>query len=109
MTQGFTGLTRRWRTAVVLVALLPLLSSCFTMGLWGFKPERDHDQFTGKRDDHFSYDAETEWSWTKLFGRIAGTPITLALDCLTAPVQAWFFRNDDDDEDGRRRRRRGCT
>lgn len=88
-------------------ALLPLLlSSCFTMGLWGFEPTDDRDPVTGREDTSFEYQDDTSWSWG-LFGlRVLATPITLCLDCLTAPVQVFLFGNDDDGDDCRADRRK---
>jgi hypothetical protein len=52
-------LRRRSRRLCALVAPL-LLSSCFTMGLWGFLPETETSPWTGKDDTSFVYDEETE-------------------------------------------------
>jgi len=89
----------RRRAALSLVGLL-LLPSCFTMTLWGFDHEREQDRYTGETSSSFSYDQETEWSWELLGMRLLGTPFALALDCLTAPVQAYFLV-DEDEDDGR--------
>ena len=77
--------------------LLPLLlSSCFTMTLWGFGPSAERDPVTGQEELVYEYDDSTSWTWT-LFGlRLLATPVTLALDCLTAPIQAFFLGDDDD-------------
>ena len=84
------------RSLLALSLLLPLLcSSCFTMGLWGFFPEDDVDPVTAEESTTFEYDNDTEWSWG-LFGlRVLLTPISLGLDCLTCPVQAWLFFDED--------------
>ena len=79
---------------------LPLvLTSCFTMMVWGFFPEREYDAASG--DDHtsFAYDEETEWSWGMFFARLGLTPFAVVLDVLTCPVQAFVFGWDDEDED----------
>jgi hypothetical protein len=88
------------RTASLLLPLL--LTSCFTMHLWGFEfaDEDPHAWETG--EPGYTYDPETEWSW-KLFGlRVLATPFALALDCVTCPVQVFLFCNDDDDDPHRR-------
>ena len=84
------------RAAALLLPLL--LSSCFTLTLWGFELESETDPFTGRTEEEFTYDKDTEWSWGLLGLRLLGTPFALALDCLTAPVQAWVFWDDDDDD-----------
>ena len=86
------------RAALMLVGLL-FLPSCFTMALWGFDHERERDRDTGETSSSFSYDQATEWSWELLGVRLLGTPFALALDCLTAPVQAFFLADDDDGPD----------
>lgn len=79
--------------------LLPIaLGGCFTMGLWGFLPEEDRDPFTGREETSFAYDEDTEWSWGKFALRVLGTPFALALDCVTAPVQAVLLGIGDDDD-----------
>lgn len=81
---------------IAVLALPLLLCSCFTMMLWGFSPEAEHDPLTGEEESSYVYDEETEWSWS-LFGlRVLGTPFTLVLDCLTAPVQVFLWGDDDD-------------
>ena len=71
-----------------------LLTSCFTMALWGFSPEVKRDPQTHANELTYAYDEETPWSWPLFFGRVFGTPFTLALDCLTAPVQVFLFGDD---------------
>ena len=85
----------RRRAALSLVGLL-LLPSCFTMALWGFDHERGQDRYTGETSSSFSYDQETEWSWELLGMRLLGTPFALALDCLTAPLQAFLWGDADE-------------
>jgi len=70
------------------------------MGLWGFELEDEDDAFTGQSEATFVYDPETKWSWGKLGLRVLLTPFTLALDCLTCPIQAIFVCDDSDDGDG---------
>lgn len=89
---------------VTVCALSTLLCSCFTMGLWGFLPEDDTDPITGDEETAFAYDEETEWSWELLGLRVLLTPVTLCLDCVTAPVQCFLWGGDDDDDHCRRRR-----
>lgn len=75
------------------VALLPLLlSSCFTMGLWGFERETDE---RGRAS--WSYDEETEWSWREFGTRLLLTPFAVGLDLSTSPLQM-ALSSDDDDE-----------
>ncbi|MGC6488283.1 MAG: hypothetical protein ACON4Z_11605 [Planctomycetota bacterium] len=93
---------RRW-TALALAACLTL-PSCFTMTLWGFEPDAEQDRWTGETERTMTYDDETEWSWELLGVRLLGTPFALALDCLTAPVQAWWFGDDEPGERSRRDR-----
>ena len=84
------------RRAAAAMLLPLLLSSCFTLTLWGFEPNDERDPNTGSEETFFTYDEETEWSWG-LFGlRVLGTPFTLALDGLTCPVQAFLFFDDED-------------
>jgi hypothetical protein len=92
-------LVRRF-TSPVAVLLPFVLSSCFTLGLWGFAPEDDADPATGC--ESYSYDPETPWSWGLLGLRVLLTPLTLCLDCLTAPLQCC----SDDHEDHRHSHRR---
>ncbi|MEO6593180.1 MAG: hypothetical protein ABIP94_00335 [Planctomycetota bacterium] len=89
----------RRRAAVAL--LLPLvLSSCFTMALWGFSPDTEPNPRTGEEESVFAYDEETKWSWKLFFVRVLVTPLSVGLDCLTCPVQAviWGWNHDDEDE-----------
>src|SRR5262245_30058078 len=73
-----------------------LLTSCFTLGLWGFHPDDDDvDPVTGQAT--YVYDEHTKWTWG-LFGlRVLLTPVTLALDCVTCPVQCALGLTGDDD------------
>ena len=69
------------------------------MTIWGFEVQESNDNITGEPETVMAYDPETEWSW-ELFGmRLLATPITLILDCATAPIQAFFLWDDDDDDD----------
>ncbi|MCB9877814.1 MAG: hypothetical protein H6835_09455 [Planctomycetes bacterium] len=79
----------------VVLALLLSLSSCFTLGLWGFAPETEVDA-DGNEQQVAVYDQETEWSWGLLGVRLLLTPLTVLLDFATAPVQVWFWGSDDD-------------
>ena len=88
-------MTRRGCAALALSALL-LLPSCFTFGLWGFELQSEREARTGRTEHAMRYDPDTEWSW-ELFGlRLLCTPIALALDCLTAPVQAFLWGDADE-------------
>jgi hypothetical protein len=76
------------RCARPFAVLLPfVLTSCFTMGLWGFTAD-DDDAGSGGCDPSYSYDPATQWSWGLLCLRVLVTPLTLCLDCLTAPLQS---------------------
>jgi hypothetical protein len=97
---------RRLLAACLLGALLAL-PSCFTMTLWGFELDSEQDRWTGESEQSMSYDPETEWSWKLLGVRLLGTPFALALDCLTAPVQAWWFGAEEDEDRDERARGRG--
>lgn len=96
----------RWRRSrtVTLLVLPMLLSSCFTMGLWGFLPETERDAFTGEDETTFAYQEDTEWSWGSFLTRLLLTPLTVGLDVVTCPVQAFLFGDDDDDCEHRHRR-----
>lgn len=93
------------RHAVALVLPLCLtLSSCFTLGLWGF----DYNCSDGSSSwefDETSWDGDDHLSW---YGRLVLTPFTLAADVATLCIQYWLFGDHDDDDDRPRRRRRGC-
>lgn len=81
------------------VLCLPLvLTSCFTMAVWGFLPADEVDPVTGNEETGFEYDSDTEWSWGLFFGRLGLTPFAVALDVLTCPVQAFLFGWDDEDD-----------
>ena len=95
-TRAHVPATIRLVRAVTASLLLFALSSCFTAALWGFDADSERDPVTGKEEAVFEYDTDTEWSWPLFFGRVLGTPVTLCLDCLTAPVQAWWFEDADD-------------
>jgi hypothetical protein len=101
---------RQRQAAAAAALLLPLvLHGCFTMGLWGFFPEEEPNPCTGEPERGFAYDEQTEWSWSKFGLRVLLTPLALALDCLTCPVQAVVFGcgdDDDEDDDGARAHRR---
>ena len=70
---------RRGVRAAGLVLLLAL-QSCFTTALWNDARERDGERCHERMS---------------IGGRLALTPLTLLLDLLTAPIQAWL--EDDDD------------
>lgn len=83
--------------ALAAIALLSTCTSCFTMGLWGFGPEYDEDLCTGRGETVFEYDEHTEWSWGLLGLRLLLTPVTLALDVVTCPLQCVLLGDGDDD------------
>src|SRR5262245_2253404 len=71
----------RPRAALLAVLLaMPVLPSCFTSALWGV-------------DDHDHHHSIT---WHGFVERLLLTPLTLALDIATAPVQALCGGDDDD-------------
>ena len=91
---------RQLRCAAALV--LPfLLTSCFTMTVWGFDPVEETNPFSGAAETSFQYDAATEWSWGLFFTRLGLTPFALVLDAATCPVQAVLFGMDDEGDDRR--------
>jgi|GEM_PF-5892051 len=87
-------------------AVLLLLPSCFTFGLWGFELDSERDSQSGRVENSMSYDSETEWSWELLAFRLLLTPVALGLDCLTAPLQVWLWGEGDDNAPGSNEPRR---
>ncbi|MDO8349179.1 MAG: hypothetical protein Q7T30_03010 [Planctomycetota bacterium] len=85
----------------VVVALPLVLTSCFTMMLWGFGPAEDVGPVSGDEETAFEYDEQTEWSWGLFFGRLGLTPFAIVLDVLTCPVQCFVFGWDDEDDDSK--------
>jgi len=55
------------------LALPLVLTSCFTMALWGFDLADEVDPATGNEETTFDYDEGTEWSWGLFFGRLGLT------------------------------------
>lgn len=107
----------RHRAKLALATTLLLaLQSCFTLGLWGFDYTPDADG--ADRDDSSNFEFSDEpgdppWTWKAVGLRVLLTPIALALDIVTSPVQCavlgiGWLGSDDDDRDQRRSRRRGC-
>lgn len=69
------------------LALLPtlFLTGCFTMSAWGF------DRVDDDEDGHWEWSAESwEASGLAWWQRVLLVPITLAADCVTAPIQCFF-------------------
>ena len=104
---------RHRATLICATALLLSLQSCFTLGLWGFDYTGDADS-----DDESSFEfrdepADLPWTWKAVGLRVLLTPIALALDVVTSPVQCailgigWLGSDDEADDRGRSRRR-GC-
>jgi hypothetical protein len=91
-------MTRRTICALALASLL-FLPSCFTLGLWGFDQTLERDPSSGQLESTANYDETTEWSWELLGFRLLFTPVTLVLDCATAPIQAWWFGTGEDDDE----------
>jgi len=50
------------RRAAAAMLLPLLLSSCFTLTLWGFEPNDERDPNTGSEETFFTYDEETDCS-----------------------------------------------
>jgi len=94
MTRSVTWLAKR--CAVVVLPFV--LTSCFSMMVWGFLPGDEVDPVTGSEQAVFEYDEQTEWSWGLFFGRLGLTPFAFVLDVLTCPVQAFLFGWDDEDD-----------
>lgn len=75
-----------------------LLTSCFTLMLWGADldlSEEDPALFTFENADV---------GWGNVGYRVLWTPLVLALDCATMPVQflglgLWSCLNDDEDDE----------
>lgn len=102
------GPIRRRAIALALPLCLTLssltLSSCFTLGLWGF----DYTSTDGNSSWEFD---ETSWEGANCipwYTRLLLTPFTLAADVATICIQYWLFADDDDGDAGVRRRRKGC-
>ena len=64
-----------------MVARMPtlLLSSCFTMMVWGFEPDEECDRWGNLT---MVYDPATEWTWDRVGCRVLLTPPAFALDVL---------------------------
>jgi len=92
------------RLAAILI-VLPLLAlpSCFTTTLWGGGIEEEEEFNYETLQYETSYDAELGFSnvksWKDLALCIVLTPFTLALDCLTYPIQAFLYGWEDEDCD----------
>ena len=98
---GRAGLRARRGLAAGALCCLLFLPSCFTFGLWGFELDAERDHASGRDERVMRYDPDTEWSW-ELFGfRLICTPVALALDCLTMPVQVFLWGDDGDHEPDR--------
>ncbi len=79
---------------MALAGACALLTSCLTLGAWGFDYRVDDG------------DDEPSWCWSRQsydagkmawWQRVLLTPLTLAVDCLTWPLQCWLFKDDEDD------------
>jgi hypothetical protein len=92
-----TSTVRALAKHAAVLCLSLVLTSCFTMMVWGFDTESECDAASGDSETTFAYDEETEWSWGLFFGRLGLTPFAIVLDVLTCPVQAVLFGWDDDE------------
>ncbi len=81
---------RRLRWSLVLLAPL-LLSSCFTMMVWGFEPDEECDRWGNLT---MVYDPATEWTWDRVGCRVLLTPPAVALDVLLSMVECWMCWGD---------------
>ncbi len=72
-----------------LVLLGLLLPGCFTSTLWA----TDVDSMSWTTDE--DYEQEHHFP---IWARILFTPVAIALDILTAPIQDFFSDEDDDDD-----------
>ena len=93
----------RRRAIALALPLCLMLSSCFTLGLWGFD-YRASDGGSSWEFDETSWEGQNHIRW---YTRVILTPFTLAADVATICIQYWLFA-DDDDGGHRRRRRKGC-
>lgn len=94
----------RRRAIALALPLCLTLSSCFTLGLWGF------DYTSSDGDSSWEFD-ETSWEGDNRipwYTRLVLTPFTLAADVATICIQYWLFADHDDDGPRRGRRRKGC-
>ena len=81
--------------ALPLLLALPLLSGCLTTALWGGSIEdEDHD---GVSEVALRPRADGAGD---LLLKIVLTPIAVAADICTSPIQAWLYGWEDDDGDG---------
>ena len=81
---------RRYALASLLLTAL-LLPSCVTASVWGGGVKKDED---GSKSLRFSGDPP--FSSSPCINALA-TPLAVAIDICTLPIQVWFFgrRNDD--------------
>lgn len=80
-----------------------LLPSCFTAALWDLQLESEVDPYTGERTAVVTDDGDDDTSvLDNFFAKVLLTPFTVALDCLTCPVQAVVYGFDCDDDDDER-------
>jgi hypothetical protein len=73
-----------------LVFLCLLLPGCFTSALWG----KDLDDTSLTSEETYEHEKPVP-----LWIRIVCTPLAIALDILTAPLQDLVSDEDDDDDD----------
>ena len=89
---------------MLVAAATTILCSCITARVWGFDSEPDAAdagkvQWSSEACDHPAL------AWWQ---RVLLTPLTLAADIVTAPLQCWLCLDADDENDCRPRPRRGC-
>lgn len=79
--------------ATAFAACALLLQSCFTSALWEMNDDDDvQPRNASYRITHPEKD--DGWGLEDIGLRILATPVTLILDLITSPIQAWF----DDEE-----------
>jgi len=91
--------------SLVVVAVSTVLTSCCTMGLWGFEWQ---DGESGDEDDGSYVQAEgTRWEWWRILLRVALTPVTLCADAglsaLAGSLDTLLCDSDDDETKDRYR------
>ena len=87
----------RVRAALSACLLLLCCPSCFTVWVWGGElhsergPDGDHDLSIQDGSNDLS-------GPTGFVARLLMTPVAIALDCVTFPVQAFLYGLDGDDD-----------
>lgn len=74
------------------IVLPLLLNSCMTAGLWGYEYRRHRHTLGDPAPASFVAARGTDWSWWRVLLRTVVTPVTVALDVVTLPLQSIAFR-----------------